>query len=115
MAIVSGHGRVAAARTLGITEVPTIELAHLTDAERRAYIIADNRLAELAGWDREILALEFKALSDIDFDFDLEITGFETAELDLLLDVICPRQMILPMRCLSQFLDQPSQSQVMSG
>jgi DNA modification methylase len=84
--IVAGHGRVAAARTLGITEVPTIELAHLTEAERRAYIIADNRLAELAGWDREILALEFKALSDMDFEFDLEITGFETAELDLLLD-----------------------------
>lgn len=84
--IVAGHGRVAAARTLGMTEVPTIQIAHLTDAERRAYIIADNRLAELAGWDREILALEFNALSDMDFDFDLEITGFETAELDLLLD-----------------------------
>ena len=84
--IVAGHGRVAASRQLGITEVPVIELAHLSEAERRAYVIADNRLAELAGWDRDILAIELQALSELDLDFDLEITGFETAELDLLLD-----------------------------
>ena len=84
--IVAGHGRVAASRQLGITEVPVIELAHLSVAERRAYVIADNRLAELAGWDRDILAIELHALSELDLDFDLEITGFETAELDLLLD-----------------------------
>ena len=84
--IVAGHGRVAAARQLGIAEVPTIVLGHLTPAERRAYVIADNRLAELAGWDREILKIEFQALADMDLDFELEITGFETAELDLLLD-----------------------------
>ena len=81
--IIAGHGRVAAAQTLGHTEVPVIELAHLSEAERRAYVIADNRLAELAGWDRDILAIEFQALSELDLDFDLEITGFETAELDL--------------------------------
>lgn len=84
--IVAGHGRVAAARKLGFAEVPVIELAHLSNAERRAYIIADNRLAELAGWDRDILAIELQTLSALDLDFDLEITGFETAELDLLLD-----------------------------
>ena len=84
--IVAGHGRVAAARKLGLAEVPVIELAHLSDAERRAYVIADNRLAELAGWDHEILAIELQSLSDMDLDFDLEITGFETAEIDLLLD-----------------------------
>ena len=84
--IVAGHGRVAAARQLGIHEVPTIDLGHLSEAERRAYVIADNRLAELAGWDREILAIEFQALAELDLDFDLEITGFETAELDFLLD-----------------------------
>lgn len=84
--IVAGHGRVAAARKLGYDEVPVIELAHLSEAERRAYVIADNRLAELAGWDREILAIELQALSDMELDFDLEITGFETAEIDLLLD-----------------------------
>jgi DNA modification methylase len=84
--IVAGHGRVEAAKSLGIDKVPTIELGHLSDAERRAYVIADNRLAELAGWDRDILAIELQALSELDLDFDLEITGFETAELDLLLD-----------------------------
>ncbi|MBT8460303.1 MAG: ParB/RepB/Spo0J family partition protein, partial [Boseongicola sp.] len=81
-----GHGRVAASRKLGYAEVPVIELAHLSDAEQRAYVIADNRLAELAGWDDEILAIELQALSDMDLHFDLEITGFETAEIDLLLD-----------------------------
>jgi DNA modification methylase len=84
--IVAGHGRVAAARKLGYDEVPAIELAYLSEAERRAYVIADNRLAELAGWDREILAIELQALSEMELDFDLEITGFETAEIDLLLD-----------------------------
>jgi DNA modification methylase len=58
----------------------------VSEAERRAYVIADNRLAELAGWDRDILAIELQALSEMDLDFDLEITGFETTEIDLLLD-----------------------------
>lgn len=84
--IVAGHGRVAAAKQLGLAEVPTIELSHLSSDERRAYVIADNRLAELAGWDRDILKIEFQALADMDLDFELGITGFETAELDLLLD-----------------------------
>ncbi len=84
--VIAGHGRVAAANQLGLREVPTIELAHLSDAERRAYVIADNRLAELAGWDRDILTIELQSLADMELDFDLEITGFETAELDLLLD-----------------------------
>jgi ParB-like chromosome segregation protein Spo0J len=84
--VIAGHGRVAAAKRLGLGKVPTIELAHLNEAERRAYVIADNRLAELAGWDHDILAIELQALSELDLDFDLEITGFETAELDLLLD-----------------------------
>lgn len=84
--IVAGHGRVVAARLLGIDNVPTIALSHLTSAERRAYVIADNKLAELAGWDRDILKIEFQALAELDLDFELEITGFETAELDVLLD-----------------------------
>lgn len=84
--VIAGHGRIEAAKNLGLAEVPTIELAHLSDAERRAYIIADNRLAELAGWDRDILAIELQALGEMDLDFDLEITGFETGELDFLLD-----------------------------
>ena len=82
--IIAGHGRVAAARLLGIDQVPTVELAHLSEAEKRAYVLADNRLAEKAGWDREILAIELQAL--VDLDFEVELTGFETAEIDLVLE-----------------------------
>jgi DNA modification methylase len=83
--ILAGHGRVEAARVLGMMSVPTIRLDHLTPAERRAYALADNRLAELAGWDTELLALELQELSGLDLDFDIEVTGFEGAELDGLL------------------------------
>jgi hypothetical protein len=82
--IIAGHGRVAAATLLGIKEVPTVKLAHLSDAEKQAYILADNRLAEKAGWDREILAIELQAL--VDLNFEVELTGFETAEVDLILE-----------------------------
>ena len=84
--IIAGHGRVAAARILGIDKVPTILIEHLKDAQKRAYVIADNKLAENAGWDPEVLAIEFQHLSTIELEFDLEITGFETAEIDLLVD-----------------------------
>lgn len=83
-AIVAGHGRVLAAQSLGMTHVPTLRLSHLSDAERRAYIIADNKLALNAGWDQELLAIELQAL--VDLDFDLELTGFSLAEVDLVLD-----------------------------
>ena len=82
--IIAGHGRVAGARLLGMTEVPTIRLAHLSDAERRAYVLADNKLALNAGWDQEILAIEFQSL--IELGFDLSVTGFGPAEIDLTLD-----------------------------
>ena len=82
--IIAGHGRVIAAEQLGLAEVPVLSITHLTPEEKRAYILADNRLAEKAGWDQEILAIELQAL--IDFDFDVEITGFELAEIDLILD-----------------------------
>jgi hypothetical protein len=81
--IIAGHGRILAARKLGMEEVPTVELAHLTDAQRKAYIIADNKLALNAGWDDDILALEFAELK-VD-GFDLTLTGFDDAELDALL------------------------------
>jgi DNA modification methylase len=84
--IIAGHGRVEAARRIGMKEVPTIRLDHLTEEQLRAYIIADNRLAEMAGWDRETLAIELQYLSEIDLDFDVEIIGFETAEIDLLIE-----------------------------
>lgn len=84
--IIAGHGRVAAAKQLGMATLPTIRIEHLSDAQKRAYIIADNRLAELAGWDQEILAIELQALAELDLDFDIEITGFETAEIDLVIE-----------------------------
>jgi DNA modification methylase len=83
--IVAGHGRFEAAKELGYEQVPTICLEHLSETDLRAYRIADNRLAELAGWDDEILKLEFAYLTDIDMDLP-ELTGFETAEIDIILD-----------------------------
>lgn len=82
--MVAGHGRVQAAKLLGLTEVPTLVLADLSDAERRAYILADNKLAANAGWDSEILAIELQALTDL--SFDLEVTGFSLAEVDFVHD-----------------------------
>ncbi len=82
--IVAGHGRVEAARLLGLKAVPTLALSHLSDAERRAYVLADNKLALNAGWDRDILAIELQGL--IDLDFDVELTGFSLAEIDFVLD-----------------------------
>ena len=84
--IIAGHGRVAAAKLLGMVTVPAIRLEHLSEAEKRAYIIADNRLAELAGWDRETLAIELQNLTISDISFDVAITGFETPEIDLLIE-----------------------------
>lgn len=81
--IIAGHGRVAAAKRLGLDEAPVIVLDHLSDAQRRAYVIADNKLALNAGWDDEILAAELAALK-LD-DFDLSITGFSENEIDRLL------------------------------
>lgn len=82
--IIAGHGRVEAAKSLGWTEVPTLRVEHLSEAEKRAYILADNRLAEEAGWDREILAIELQGL--IDVDFSVELTGFDLAEVDQILE-----------------------------
>ena len=83
--IVAGRGRVEAAKLIGLEKVPTILLEDLTKAEIRAYVIADNRLAELAGWDREMLAIEFQGLLELDIDLDVTITGFETPEIDILI------------------------------
>lgn len=82
--VIAGHGRVAAAQLLDIGEVPTVQLSHLSQAEKRAYIIADNRLAERAGWDREMLTIELQGL--IDENFEVELTGFKTAEIDVILE-----------------------------
>lgn len=82
--IVAGHGRLAAAKKLQLETIPVIVLDHLTEEQRRAYIIADNRLAELAGWDHDVLEAEIAALKDD--DFDVALTGFSDAELEAVLN-----------------------------
>ena len=72
--IIAGHGRVEAAKLLGLDCVPTVRLAHLNAAQRRAYVLADNKLAEKAGGDRELLAIELQGL--IELNVDIELTGF---------------------------------------
>ena len=81
--IIAGHGRLLASQRLSLKEVPTITLTGLTEAQKRAYVIADNRLALNAGWDNDMLAIELKDLADEGFDLDL--TGFDTKEIDALL------------------------------
>src|SRR5438270_1548675 len=81
--IIAGHGRVLAGREVGITEVPTLCLDHLTAAQARAFMIADNRLTEIATWDDQLLAQQLKDLSLLGLDFSIELTGFEMAEIDL--------------------------------
>lgn len=85
--IVAGHARFEASKALGIADVPTIQISHLTAAELSAYRLADNRIAENSDWDPEILRSEIEELVDIEARYDIEITGFSTTEIDLLLDV----------------------------
>ena len=82
--ILAGHGRWQAAQVLGLRCVPTIKLNHLSAQEKKAYVIADNKLAQMAGWDRELLAMELQELVDV--QFDIELTGFSNTEVDFLLD-----------------------------
>jgi DNA modification methylase len=82
--ILAGHGRVEAAKLLGLESVPTVHLSHLSPAQRKAYVIADNKLALNAGWDRGMLAAELQGL--IDIDFDVELAGFSLAEIEIVLD-----------------------------
>lgn len=85
--ILSGHGRLAAARSLGLKVVPTIRLEHLDELQKRAFVIAENRLSQLAEWDEKVLSRELDDLLKIDdtLNFDVEIIGFDTAEIDQLL------------------------------
>lgn len=85
--IIAGHGRVMAARKLGLKEVPTIQLDHLSETQRKAFILADNRIAMNSHWDEEILSLE---LSDLKDALDLTDLGFEVPELDKLMNGIIP-------------------------
>jgi hypothetical protein len=83
--IIAGHGRVMAAQKLELKDVPCIRLGHLTDTQRRAYILADNKLAEIGGgWDEEMLGLELADLREVDFNFDL--MGFDGSEIEIILN-----------------------------
>lgn len=83
--IIAGHGRWEAAKMLDLTEVPVIRLSGMSPADIRAYVIADNKLALNAGWDAQLLGSELAYLAELDFDFDLTLTGFELAEVDALI------------------------------
>lgn len=80
--IIAGHGRVQAAKQIGMDEVPCMRLSHLTEAQRKAYVIADNKLALNAGWDDELLRQEIAELKDI--EFDISLLGFSEEELNLI-------------------------------
>lgn len=81
--ILAGHGRVEAARRLGLEEIPILRIEHLSPDQKRAYVIADNQLALKAGWDKEILAIELEAL--VEAEFEVELIGFEIAEIDAII------------------------------
>jgi hypothetical protein len=76
--VIAGHGRLMAAKKIGLDEVPCIELKHLTEAQKKAYILADNRLAENAGWDEDLLKIELNSLKELNFDIEsIGFTGFD--------------------------------------
>ena len=90
--MLAGHGRVAAARLLGIAKVPCLRIETMTQDEKRAYVIADNKLALNAGWDEELLAEELKGLLSAELDFDVSLTGFSIAEVDSLIEGLVPEE-----------------------
>jgi ParB-like chromosome segregation protein Spo0J len=77
--VIAGHGRLEAAKRLGLKEVPTIRLEHLSEMQKQAFMIADNRLTEIASWDDRLLAEQLRALASVDLDFDIETIGFDMA------------------------------------
>ncbi|MEI8390221.1 MAG: DNA methyltransferase [bacterium] len=84
--IIAGHGRLLAANHLNMQQIPVIKLSHLSDAQKKAYRIADNKLTENGEWDFDLLKIEFEDLSHLELDFNLDITGFDTADIDVMLD-----------------------------
>jgi len=85
MNIIAGHARWLAAKELGMEKVPVIQVEHLTEAQKRAYIIADNKLAQNASWDEDLLRVELEFLSQVDIDVDVDLTGFEIPEIDMII------------------------------
>jgi DNA modification methylase len=90
--VIAGHGRLLAARRLGWGEVPAIRLEHLSEAQKRAFMIADNRLAEVAVWDDRLLAEQLKALASVELEFDIESIGFDMGEIDLRIESLDVKQ-----------------------
>src|SRR5467141_167203 len=88
--LIAGHGRALAAQLLGVTDVPTIRLEHLTEAQTRAFMIADNRLTENSVWDDRLLAEQLKTLAGLELDFSVDVTGFEMSEIDLMIEDLAP-------------------------
>lgn len=88
--ILAGHGRIAAAQILGMDRVPCVRLEDMSEAQKRAYVLADNKLALNAGWDEELLALELGELLELDLDFGIGVTGFSIPEIDGLLEGVAP-------------------------
>jgi hypothetical protein len=86
--VIAGHGRVMACKQLGRSEVPTVCLEHLSEAQTRGFMIADNRLSETSVWNERLLAEQLKELSDLELDFSLEVTGFEIGEIDLRIEQV---------------------------
>jgi hypothetical protein len=90
MRVIAGHGRLLACKLLGMTEVPTISLAHLSPFQIRAFVIADNKLTENSTWNEVLLGEQLKTLSEVELNFSLEATGFEMGEIDLLIEGLAP-------------------------
>jgi DNA modification methylase len=88
--VIAGHGRVAAARVLGIDRVPTLQLEHLSPHQQQAFAIADNQLSENAEWNERLLGEQLKILAEAELDFSLEVTGFEMGEIDLFIEGLTP-------------------------
>jgi DNA modification methylase len=88
--VIAGHGRLLACKLLGINKVPVIRLEHLSEHQRRAFMIADNRLTENTDWDNRLLGEQLKILSEAELDFTLETTGFEMGEIDLIIENLAP-------------------------
>ncbi len=89
--VIAGHGRLLAARQLGLPDVPTISLEHLTPVQAKAFSITDNRLTEIATWDDRLLGEQLRGLSELDLNFSLDVTGFEIGEIDLLIEGAAPQ------------------------
>jgi hypothetical protein len=88
--VVAGHGRLLAGRLLGIADVPVIRLEHLSHNQRRAFMLADNKLTENSEWDKRILAEQLTTLSLADLDFSVAVTGFEVGEIDVMIENLAP-------------------------